>query len=67
MTITSSSNFLTLVWGSPNDNNPLATNTASVHSNANGTGLIGSTRTSIVTAVPEPSTWAMLDMGFAGL
>ncbi|HZZ25167.1 MAG TPA: hypothetical protein VFE60_22550 [Roseiarcus sp.] len=41
MTITSSSNFLTLVWGSPNDNNPLATSTVSFYSSANGTGLIG--------------------------
>jgi hypothetical protein len=108
VTITSSSNFLTLVWGSPNDNNPMATNTVSFYSNANGTGLIGQVLASdlysnftgitntqdpgylvsfltpekygsvvfrtgssdfefAVTAVPEPSTWAMLGTGFAGL
>jgi hypothetical protein len=42
VTITSSSNFLTLVLGSPNDNNPLVTNTASFYSSANGTGLLAS-------------------------
>jgi hypothetical protein len=42
VTITSSSNFLTLVLGSPSDNNPLATNTASFYSSASGTGLLAS-------------------------
>ena len=33
---------LTIVWGSPNDNNPAATNTVSFYTGANGTGsLIG--------------------------
>ena len=37
-----SSNGLTIVWGSPNDNNPAATNTVSFYTGANGTGtLIG--------------------------
>jgi hypothetical protein len=35
-------NALTIVWGSPNDNNPAATNTVSFNTGANGTGsLIG--------------------------
>ena len=35
-------NGLTIVWGSPNDNNPAATNTVSFYAGANGTGsLIG--------------------------
>src|SRR5580698_997438 len=35
-------NALTIVWGSPNDNNPSATNTVSFYTGANGTGdLIG--------------------------
>jgi hypothetical protein len=35
-------NALTIVWGSPNDNNPTATNTVSFYTGANGTGsLIG--------------------------
>jgi PEP-CTERM motif len=29
-----------------------------------GTGLVGS---SVTSAVPEPSTWAMLILGFAGV
>jgi cold shock CspA family protein len=102
-----SGNGLTIVWGSPNDNNPAATNTVSFYTAANGTGfLIGqvfasdlyshfsnidntqhtgflvsfaTTQTygSVVfttcssdfefAAVPEPSTWAMMGMGFAGL
>ena len=100
-------NALTIVWGSPNDNNPQATNTVSFYTGANGTGsLIGQvlasdlysnfsnidntqdpgfvvsfmtpqTYGSVVfttgstdfefAAVPEPSTWAMLGIGFAGL
>ena len=100
-------NALTIVWGSPNDNNPTATNTVSFYTGANGTGsLIGQvlasdlysnfsnidntqdpgflvsfmtpqTYGSVVfttgssdfefAAVPEPSTWAMLGIGFAGL
>jgi hypothetical protein len=100
-------NALTIVWGSPNDNNPAATNTVSFYTGANGTGsLIGQvlasdlysnfsnidntqdpgflvsfmtpqTYGSVVfttgssdfefAAVPEPSTWAMLGIGFAGL
>jgi hypothetical protein len=98
---------LTIVWGSPNDNNPAATNTVSFYSGANGTGsLIGQVLASDLysnfsdinntqdpgflvsfmtpekfgsvvfttgssdfefAAVPEPSTWAMLGIGFAGL
>jgi len=98
---------LTIVWGSPNDNNPAATNTVSFYTGANGTGsLIGQVlasdlysnfsnidntqdpgflvsfmtpekyRSVVFTtgssdfefaAVPEPSTWAMLGIGFAGL
>ena len=35
-------NALTIVWGSPNDNNPVATNTVSFYTGADGTGsLIG--------------------------
>jgi hypothetical protein len=100
-------NAMTIVWGSPNDNNPAATNTVSFYTGANGTGsLIGQvlasdlysnfsnidntqepgflvsfmtpqTYGSVVfttgssdfefAAVPEPSTWAMLGIGFAGL
>jgi hypothetical protein len=98
---------LTIVWGSPNDDDVTATNTVSFYTGANGTGaLIGSVRAydlytdfsgidntqdpgflvsfttpeqygSVVfttgssdfefAAVPEPSTWAMLGVGFAGL
>jgi hypothetical protein len=37
-----SGDALTIVWGSPNDNNPAATNIVSFYSGANGTGsLIG--------------------------
>jgi hypothetical protein len=101
------SNALTIVWGSPNDDDSAATNTVSFYSGANGTGsLIGrvlaydlysnfsniqntqdpgylisfmtpETFGSVVfttgssdfefAAVPEPSTWAMLGIGFAGL
>jgi PEP-CTERM motif len=109
VTINGSSNSLTLVWGSPNDNNPSVTNTVSFYAGANGTGaLIGQVLASdlystfgginnsqdpgylmsfltpekygsvvlttgssdfefAVAGVPEPSTWAMLGMGFAGL
>jgi PEP-CTERM motif len=107
VTMNGSGNALTIVWGSPNDNNPAATNTVSFYSGANGTGsLIGSVRASDLysnfaginntqdpgylisfvsdqtfgsvvfttgssdfefAAVPEPSTWAMLGIGFAGL
>jgi hypothetical protein len=107
VTFNGSNNELTIVWGSPNDNNPAATNTVSFYSGANGTGsLIGKvlasdlysnfsninntqdpgflvsfatpeTFGSVVfttgssdfefAAVPEPSTWAMLGIGFAGL
>jgi PEP-CTERM motif len=107
MTMNGSGNGLTIVWGSPNDNNPAATNTVSFYTGANGTGsLIGQvlasdlysnfsnidntqdpgflvsfatpeTYGSVVfttgssdfefAAVPEPSTWAMMGMGFAGL
>ena len=31
-------NAFTIVWGSPNDNNPSATNTVSFYTGANGTG-----------------------------
>ena len=42
VTFNGSSNALTIVWGSPNDNNPDATNTVSFYTGANGTGsLIG--------------------------
>jgi hypothetical protein len=100
-------NGLTIVWGSPNDNNRDATNTVSFYTGANGTGsLIGQVLASDLysnfsnidntqdpgflvsfmtpenygsvvfttgssdfefAAVPEPSTWAMLGIGFAGL
>lgn len=107
VTINKSSNAFNIVWGSPNDNNPAATNTVSFYSGANGTGsLIGQVLASdlyanfsginntqdpgylisfmtpgnfgsvVLTtgssdfefaAVPEPSTWAMLGIGFVGL
>jgi hypothetical protein len=107
VTFNGSSDALTIVWGSPNDNNPAATNTVSFYSGANGTGsLIGQVLASELysnfsdinntqdpgylisfmspesfgsvvfstgssdfefAAVPEPSTWAMLGIGFAGL
>jgi hypothetical protein len=107
VTMNGSGNGLTIVWGSPNDNNPAATNTVSFYTGANGTGsLIGQvlasdlysnfgnidntqdpgflvsfatpeTYGSVVfttgssdfefAAVPEPSTWAMMGLGFAGL
>ncbi len=107
VTMNGSGNALTIVWGSPNDNNPAATNTVSFYSGANGTGsLIGQVLASDLysnfgdinntqdpgflvsfqtpekfgsvvfttgssdfefAAVPEPSTWAMLGIGFAGL
>ena len=107
VTFNGSNNGLTIVWGSPNDNNPAATNTVSFYSGANGTGsLIGQVLASDLysnfsninntqdpgflvsfttpekfgsvvfttgssdfefAAVPEPSTWAMLGIGFAGL
>ena len=38
VTIDQSSDALTLVWGSPNDDNPNATNTVSFWTGANGTG-----------------------------
>ena len=102
-------NALTIVWGSPNDNNPAATNTVSFYTGVGGTGtLIGQVLASdlyanfpsinntqdpgylisflsdqtfgsvvfttgssdfefAVASVPEPSTWAMLAIGFAGL
>jgi hypothetical protein len=42
VTFNGSSNALTIVWGSPNDNNPAATNTVSFYTGANGTGsLVG--------------------------
>ena len=42
VTFNGSSNALTIVWGSPNDNNPEATNAVSLYTGANGTGtLIG--------------------------
>jgi PEP-CTERM motif len=107
VTMNGSGSGLTIVWGSPNDNNPWATNTVSFYSGANGTGsLIGQVLASDLysnfsnidntqdpgflvsfqtpekfgsvvfttgssdfefAAVPEPSTWAMLGLGFAGL
>jgi PEP-CTERM motif len=107
VTISGASNILTIVWGSPNDDNPDATNTVSFFSGTDETGKIGQVLASdlysafgvdntqepgylvsflvpkgfgsvefttgssdfefAVTAVPEPSTWAMLGMGFAGL
>ena len=42
VTMNGSGDALTIVWGSPNDNNPAATNIVSFYSRANGTGsLIG--------------------------
>ena len=42
VTMNESGNALTIVWGSPNDNNPAATNTVSFYTGADGTGnLIG--------------------------
>ena len=107
VTFNGSGNALTIVWGSPNDNNPNATNTVSFYTGANGTGqLIGKVLASDLyadfsgvnntqdpgylisfqtpqefgsvvfttgssdfefAAVPEPSTWAMLGIGFVGL
>ena len=107
VTFNGSNDGLTIVWGSPNDNNPDATNTVSFYSGANGTGsLIGQVLASDLyanfsgidnsqdpgflisfmtpqnfgsvvfttgssdfefAAVPEPSTWAMLGIGFVGL
>jgi hypothetical protein len=107
VTMNGSGDALTIVWGSPNDNNPAATNIVSFYSGANGTGsLIGQVLASDLysnfsdinntqdpgflvsfmtpekfgsvvfttgssdfefAAVPEPSTWAMLGIGFAGL
>src|SRR6202020_1984041 len=107
VTINGPSNILTIVWGSPNDDNPAATNTVSFYSSADGMGanpfaqvlasdlysafgvdntqdasyllsflvpkgygsVMFRTRSSdfefAVAAVPEPSTWALLGMGFA--
>jgi hypothetical protein len=107
VTFNGSNNALTIVWGSPNDDNPTATNTVSFYTGANGTGmLIGKVLASDLyadfsginntqdpgylisfltpqnfgsvvfttgssdfefAAVPEPSTWAMLGIGFVGL
>jgi hypothetical protein len=109
VTINGPSNILTIVWGSPNDDNAAATNTVSFYKDANGMGanqfaqvlasdlysafgvdntqdpgyllsflvprgygsVVFTTGSSdfefAVAAVPEPSTWAMLGMGFAGL
>lgn len=107
VTMNGSGDALTIVWGSPNDNNPAATNTVSFYSGANATGsLIGQVLASDLysnfsdinntqdpgflvsfmtpekfgsvvfttgssdfefAAVPEPSTWAMVGIGFAGL
>ena len=107
VTMNEAGDALTIVWGSPNDNNPAATNIVSFYSGANGTGsLIGQVLASELysnfsdinntqdpgflvsfmtpekfcsvvfttgstdfefAAVPEPSTWAMLGIGFAGL
>jgi PEP-CTERM motif len=107
VTMNEAGDALTIVWGSPNDNNPVATNIVSFYSGANGTGsLIGHVLASDLysnfsdinntqdpgflvsfmtpekfgsvvfttgssdfefAAVPEPSTWAMLGIGFAGL
>jgi hypothetical protein len=109
VTVNGPSNALTLVWGSPNDDNPRATNAVSFYAGANGTGaLIGQVLASdlyssfgginntqdpgylislvtpekygsvvfttgssdfefAVASAPEPSTWAMLMVGFAGL
>jgi hypothetical protein len=38
VTINGPSNILTIVWGSPNDDNPAATNTVSFYSSADGMG-----------------------------
>ena len=107
VTFNGSNHALTIVWGSPNDDNPAATNTVSFYTGANGTGtLIGEVLASDLyadfsginntqdpgylisfltpqnfgsvvfttgssdfefAAVPEPSTWAMLGIGFVGL
>jgi PEP-CTERM motif len=107
VTFNGSGDALTIVWGSPNDDNPTATNTVSFYTGANGKGtLIGQVLASDLysdfsginntqdpgflvsfmtpaqygsvvfttgssdfefAAVPEPSTWAMLGIGFAGL
>ena len=110
MTLNASSNSLTIVWGSPNDDDVSATNTVSFYSGADGMGkLIGQVRAfdlyanfsgienstgpgylasfltpqefgsavfttgssdfefAVAGGVPEPSTWAMLGIGFAGL
>jgi hypothetical protein len=107
VTFNESGDALTIVWGSPNDNNPAATNTVSFYSEADGNGtLIGQVLASDLyadfsginntqdpgylisfltpknfgsvvfttgssdfefAAVPEPSTWAMLGIGFVGL
>jgi hypothetical protein len=107
VTFNGSNNALTIVWGSPNDDNPAATNTVSFYTGENGTGtLIGRVLASDLyadfsginntqdpgylisfmtsqnfgsvvfttgssdfefAAVPEPSTWAMLGLGFVGL
>jgi hypothetical protein len=107
VTMSGSGAALTIVWGSPNDNDPAATNTVSFYTGADGTGLIGRVLASdlysafgvdntqepgyllsflapkeygsvvfttgssdfefAVAAVPEPSTWATLGIGFAGL
>jgi hypothetical protein len=109
VTINGPSNILTIVWGSPNDDNPAATNTVSFYSSADGMGgnpfaqvlasdlysafgvdntqepgyllsflvpkgygsVVFTTGSSdfefAVASVPEPSTWAMLGIGFAGL
>jgi PEP-CTERM motif len=107
VTFNTSGDHLTIVWGSPNDNNPAATNTVSFYTGPNGTGsLIGQVLASDLysnfsgtnntqdpgylisfltpekfgsvvfttgssdfefTAIPEPSTWAMLGVGFEGL
>lgn len=111
VTIDSSSELLTLVWGSPNYADSSDTNTVSFYSGANGGGaLIGTVTASdlyadftgitnttdpgylisfvtstpfgsvvfttpaasdfefaVVAGVPEPSTWAMMLIGLAGL
>jgi hypothetical protein len=107
VTFNGSNNALTIVWGSPNDDNPAATNTVAFYSGANGTGsLIGQVLASDLysnfsginntqdpgylisfmtpehfgsvvfttgasdfefAAIPEPSTWAMIGIGFIGL
>ena len=104
VTFNRSGDSLTIVWGSPNDDNPAATNTVSFYSaggaligqvlasdlysnfsginNTTDPGYLISFQTpqnfaSVVfttgssdfefAAVPEPSTWAMLGIGFIGL